>query len=179
MGTNFYLRGYEFDADSDTYETSGEADTDMNPRFHIGKRSAAGLYCWDCDITLCRRGKELIHHAPSRWTVGVMPRDDWHEACPECGLGQIDGLDNMTSGAAAIELGFAKPSTQRPTGVRSCSSFSWAQPPESFRRFAEAHRDDDVVVDEYQRAMTAGAFLDMLKANCPVQYQDHIGTWFC
>ena len=37
MGTNFYIRGHQ--------------DT-MSPEFHIGKRSAAGLYCWDCKRTL-------------------------------------------------------------------------------------------------------------------------------
>lgn len=46
MGTNFYLKGHRGDDD---------------PKYHIGKRSAAGLYCWDCRITLCKGGESAIH----------------------------------------------------------------------------------------------------------------------
>ena len=45
MGTNFYLGKY-------VYETKYEN--------HIGKRSAAGLYCWDCDETLIIGGKDMF-----------------------------------------------------------------------------------------------------------------------
>lgn len=48
MGTNYYARGYRRIAD-------------MDPQYHIGKRSAAGLYCWDCGKTLCKDGESGIH----------------------------------------------------------------------------------------------------------------------
>ena len=38
MGTNFYI------IDKDQEYSEGR---------HIGKRSAAGWYCWDCGTTLC------------------------------------------------------------------------------------------------------------------------------
>jgi hypothetical protein len=57
----------------------------------------------------------------------------------------------LKEGSAAVELGFAKPRNAKPTGVRSCASFSWAQPPELFRPFARAHATDEIVRDEYGR----------------------------
>jgi len=78
MGTNFYLK-------------SGQ---------HIGKRSAVGYYCWDCQIK-CEG-----------------------EKCPNCG--KIFEGNVMAEGAVAVELGFAKPYTQNERkGVRRVSSFTW------------------------------------------------------
>lgn len=42
---------------------------------HIGKRSAAGLYCWDCGITLCKDREAGNHLSESKW----------FEACHKCG----------------------------------------------------------------------------------------------
>ena len=103
MGCNFYVRGYKRDDDPET---------------HIGKRSAAGLYCWDCKLTLCIGGEAKIHEGNSRW----------HKKCPKCGKEPIkEGFENSAGGR---ELGFntAKPAPK--TGAASCSSFSWAMKPE-------------------------------------------------
>lgn len=58
MGTNFYWK-----SDLD--------DEDV----HIGKRSAAGLYCYDCNRSLCK-SEDLIHY-----TNAI---SDWYVKCPEC-----------------------------------------------------------------------------------------------
>jgi len=42
---------------------------------HIGKCSAAGLFCWACMVTLCRGGNSEIHYD----RCGFYPR------CPKCG----------------------------------------------------------------------------------------------
>lgn len=42
---------------------------------HTGKRSAAGLYCFSCHITLCADGKDAIHY----------DGHEWYESCPQCG----------------------------------------------------------------------------------------------
>jgi hypothetical protein len=47
-----------------------------NVLLHIGKRSAAGLYCHDCGITLNKYGTDYVHDSMY---------DDWYEVCPICG----------------------------------------------------------------------------------------------
>jgi hypothetical protein len=139
---------------------------DGDCRIHIGKRSAAGLYCYDCDETLCSAGKDRIHYGDG----------DWYDACPKCGKAKAD--ESLDDNAAGVELGFAKAKAVRPTGVRSCASFSWAQPA---ARVIEACRDSDevLVVDEYGQDMTGREFFEMLEANCPIRFTDSIGSWFC
>lgn len=82
MSTNFYM---------------------MNGK-HIGKRSAAGLYCWDCKRTLCVFGEKGVHESNAP--------EAWFEQCTKCG---------------------SKPS-KRKTNVKPCSSFSWAVHPEKINR---------------------------------------------
>lgn len=152
MGTNFYWKG---------------VPEDMDPEHHIGKRSAAGLWCWDCGLTLCEGGIDGIH----------MSRFGWHKTCPKCGAEPV--AEGLAAGAGAVELGFAKPRTKKPTGVRSCSSFTWAQDPAKVRAKCEENANKKVVVDEYGRKLTGREFLTMVKVNCPVQFHDSIGTQFC
>lgn len=143
MGTNFYFGSNE------------------GP--HIGKRSAAGLFCWDCGVTLCKGGKSAVHHHGY----------GHHDCCPKCGKEKTAGGGNRS---ASIELGFAKPCSERPAGVGSCSSFRWAM---SLGEFLEEARSRDVfVVDEYGRRLDPVDFLEMLVANCPLQYTDAIGREF-
>lgn len=170
MGTNFYLRGgYRYDFQQGLYMryTPGAPELEsMNPEIHIGKRSVAGPYCWDCDVTLCKSGAMGVHrHA-----------NEWHDACPRCRK-KYEPKNTIKEGAGAVELGFAKPETRRPTGVQSCASFSWAQPPDSFRVFADEHADERVVVNEYGDVMTAREFTAMLHYNCPISFI-YINSWF-
>ena len=55
MSTNFYLH------------TKGE-------EIHIGKRSAAGLYCYKCHTTTCEGGDKAIHTG----------RSPFSKTCPKC-----------------------------------------------------------------------------------------------
>lgn len=143
MGTNFYTIDI----------TKNEKIDHMDPEFHIGKRSAAGLYCWDCDITLCKDGKEFVHHVKKGIkngktvpldsidiygmeicpTCGLqlkpknywsLPNVEWYKKCPKCGKRpKTEKLENSSAGR---ELGFNKNVPKRKRGVASCSSFSWA-----------------------------------------------------
>lgn len=139
---------------------------DEDPRIHIGKRSAAGLYCFDCDNTLCPGGKDRIH------TGGNEP---WPNKCPKCGQGATN--EPLHDSAPGIELGFAEPKVDRPKGVRSCCSFSWAQDPAAVLAACHEGLDRTLVVDEYGRTMTGKEFGEMLVANCPVQFSS-LGQWF-
>lgn len=169
MGTNFYWKTGPLDGDEMSLPTGGDIENGFDsddPRHHIGKRSAAGLYCWDCNQTLCMGGNRSIHAG----------RGDWHGVCPICGKGATDeGLD---AGPVALELGFAGPRPIRPSGVRGCSSFSWAQDPVRVREVCEANLEKAIVVDEYDREYTGNQFLGMLAANCPVEFTDSIGRRF-
>ena len=157
MGTNFYWRATEC-------PTCGQHDPAVAVLGeHIGKRRAAGLYCWGCGVTLC---KGRVHYG-----------DEFHDACPKCG--SKPAAEGLKDGSpAGVELGFSGPRDRRPSGVRGCSSFTWAEEPAAVRRRCEERMDDPVVVDEYRRAMTGGEFLRMLASNCPIEFTDMVGQVF-
>jgi len=138
MGTNFYRKGY--------------IHTD-DPRFHIGKRSAAGYYCWDCKVTLCKGGKDRVHYD-----------DDWYDKCPICGK---EPKDEGWNSSAGRELGFNKTKPKTKTGVASCSSFTWARELGKIRK----------IQDEYGKHFTREEFQEML-LECPIQYHDSMGQEF-
>jgi len=140
VGTNFYVEG------------TGQ---------HIGKRSAAGSYCWDCNVTLCVEGEAGIHTGKSAW----------FKHCPKCG--KLETKEDMETSAAGRELGFNRNRPKRKTGIRSCSSFTWAVLPCQNRLDIDAG-----VIDEYDRYLTKEEFESVLE-ECPVQFFDSIGTEFC
>ena len=67
MGTNFYTRD----------------------GLHIGKRSAAGTYCWDCRLTLCKGGEKAVHMS----THGA---HGFYDACPKCGAAGEDYVSSFS-----------------------------------------------------------------------------------
>jgi len=140
MGTNFYA----------------------NKIGHIGKRSAAGLYCFDCNETLCPRGKSGVH------TGGWV--DKWYDACPVCGKKyKREGIEKSTAG---LELGFAKPRKRSERkGIKTCSSFSWDVDPMTILKLK-------VIKDEYGRKYTFKEFIEQVIDNCPIQFYDSIGRDF-
>ena len=131
---------------------------------HIGKRSAAGYYCWDCDITLCKQGNDGVH----KGETGEAGQTGWFKKCPLCGqMPQEESLDDSSAGR---ELGFNKQPFGKKMGVKSCSSFSWAMEKAQLKRII-------FVKDEYGRKYTKRKFWKMLD-ECPIQYFDSIGTEF-
>jgi hypothetical protein len=125
---------------------------------HIGKRSAAGLYCWDCEITLCKGGKDNVHHSGY----------EWYDKCPACGKEYIgEGLEASSAGR---ELGFNKGEYKIKSGVASCSSFNWAMHKDKLKRIR-------FVKDEYGKKYTTGEFWDMFK-EIPIEFTDMIGSEF-
>jgi len=150
MGTNFYVAGWQ-----DTEHT------DMDPAVHIGKRSAAGLYCWNCRITLCSGGEAMVHMGG--------PDGEFFGCCPVCGQGPTpETLDGSSVGR---ELGFNREPPTRKAGVRSCSSFSWAMEPGALEGV-------EAVEDEYGQHYSRAEFQGVL-GECPIQFTDSIGRWFC
>jgi hypothetical protein len=164
MGTNFF---WIVDGRL-SLPTGDEVPIDRDdPSIHLGKRSAAGRYCWDDNVTLAVGGLGAVHSGR-----GML------DACPVCGKPFVVRGAPFRKGPAAVELGFAEPETVRPTGVGAAASFSWAQDPIKAKAVLERNRDTEVVEDEYGRRYTGGAFLTMLEANCPMEFTDSIGRSF-
>jgi len=141
MGTNFYWINRQTD----------------KPKDHIGKRSAAGLYCWDCQTTLCQYGSSQIHSGNS----------PWYNSCPICGkTKENETLENNTTGR---ELGFNKNTPQKKTGVKTCCSFTWTY----MKHLEEINKylgsAEKIIMDEYGTEFTAGDFIDVLD-ECPIQF---------
>lgn len=159
MGTNFYWIN----------PNDIEVPTEFFDRWHVGKRSAAGWYCYDCRVPVVRGGDINLVHTSHDVVV---------DACPKCGQGRPkqDGIPD----AALVELGFGKPRQARAAkGVSTCSSFSWAQEPTFAQRICEQRADETIIADEYGRELTGQQFAQMLFANCPIQFTSSIGSDFC
>ena len=127
---------------------------------HIGKRSAAGWYCWDCGVTLCGAGEEHIHESAYNHT--------WYKECPICGKKPPE--ESLREGAIGRELGFNKKPYERKKGVHSCSSFTWAVDPRSIDR-------KRIIINEYGDRFTLDEFKQILE-ECPVQFTNLIGKEF-
>lgn len=182
MGTNFYWkagfpRGVDRTNDLESVELPDGTvqhyidkervfSDRMSVDYHVGKRSAAGMYCWACDVTLCEGGKDGIHQGE----FGFL------KACPECGKEPLK--EDWSVGPAGVELGYARPKTERPTDVRGCSSFTWVQDPLKTRDALCKYGSEPVLEDEYGRELTGPEFLEMLENNCPIEFTDMVGSAF-
>lgn len=131
---------------------------------HIGKCSAAGWYCYDCNQTLCKAGEKGVHESQS----------DWDDKCPECDL-----PPNKSHSPAMVELGFEKPLTVKPQGVSGASSFSFAIEPADVVETCKEFLGQKIIKNEYGDTFTGSEFLTMIDANCPIRFTKNIGIEFC
>lgn len=167
MGTNFYwIRRRK--GTNNPYD-----DSDLDT--HIGKRSAAGLYCWECGLTLCKEGEGSIHKGKMQnWPAIIfdgikIDTSEWYDSCPNCGLHPGDGYH-----AGMVELGFEKPlgNGEDRRGVCSVSSFTWTQ--KEFHREKVMKKLDDPkkrIVDEYGNKYTAREFKEKVLDYCPINFE--------
>lgn len=167
MGTNYYIKGYD-------NPEKNERDED-SPDWHIGKRSAAGLFCFKCDITLCKTGPEGVHYGTP-----------WHDACPTCGKKyDREGLEESSGG---LELGFNKNPTAIKEGVSTASSFSFAM---DFTQIVKKLQDEfgeekkafdeneKTIVDEYKREFSYIEFIELLTPiPTSLRFRHSIGEFF-
>lgn len=144
MGTNFYF-----------------VDIDETIKEHIGKRSAAGLFCWNCGISLNFDGNNNVHRGGNNWL----------KECPICGKQiTVEKLINSTGGR---ELGFNKVKPQRKRNVASCSSFTWAMSPGHFANLKT--KQDLHIQDEYGTKIND---FGVILSECPIMFWDAIGQEF-
>lgn len=165
MGTNFYWIVQE-DGHTPAGDAVGASPSDMDPNYHLGKRSAAGWYCYDCRTPLVEGGERAVHSDTALD----------YEQCPKCGAGKPDS--GTFYNTAMVELGFAVPATTRLTGVQTASSFSWAQDPERVLAVCAAYPQRVIITDEYERTYTGSAFQRMLDSGCPIRFTGSIGDMF-
>jgi len=149
---------------------------------HIGKRSAAGSYCWSCNMTLREGGEDLVHQSSRHFAKNGFGFTDsdinkgWHKSCPVCG----EKRTNDTN-AALIELGFEEPNndnSKKRTGVQSCSSFNYARSQAELSKYLKRVWNKKVIKDEYGRKFTGKEFDEMIRNNCPIKITKHIGVEF-
>ena len=140
MGTNFYVKGHRHND---------------NPKYHIGKRSAAGFYCFDCNTTLCKGGVTQIHKGNT----------EWYSVCPVCG--KKPAKESLNNSSAGRELGFNKTKPVLKTGVASCSSFTWARELGNIQK----------IEDEYGTQYTREEFEEILQ-ECQIIFFNSIGKEF-
>lgn len=170
MSTNFYFVDREREAIRKKLESVLSADelkhveiAGHKSETFIGKRSAAGLYCWDCNATLCASGKDGVHRGYSHF----------FSKCSACG-GE-PRKESIDEGSVGLELGFSKINEARPKGVSSCSSFHWHLKREDVQNKCNKELLNEIIVDEYGKKMTGEVFMCMLLCQCPIQFMDLIG----
>jgi len=132
-------------------------------------------------VTLCPGGRDGVHFGDG---------SPWPEQCPKCGKGRAE--EELAESSAGGELGFNKSAPTQKTGVRSCSSFSWAMTAERYAEVrggnAKAHcrecgsavggaEGEHVIEDEYGDKYTVAEFQEML-VECPLQFVRSVGEWF-
>lgn len=144
VGTNFYIK--------EVFDKPLKIPISLDiedPLIHIGKRSHAGRYCWDCMITLCKEGSEMVHFNTSHW----------YAKCPQCGKddSEMSGKNRSVS----------------------CCSFSWAQEPEEFRRKMAKYLYSKkwIAIDEVNKKYTFRQFMEEVN-NCPIQFTNNVGEYF-
>lgn len=156
MGTNFYIKGYS-------------PDEKITSDWHIGKRSAAGIFCFDCGISLGFGGNKYVHEElPEYLKYRLRDKLDSfgggvYMECPLCGKQYVK--EEFTGSSAGIELGFNKNIKEKRNGVRTASSFTFAMGICKLRKRLEeigANPDEKCIVNEYGDDYTLGEFLDIL-----------------
>lgn len=162
MGTNFYA--YDIKTNEKLY--------------HIGKRSAAGHFCWDCGMSYMNVakiywsggyafGNDAVHYSDNNKTINGEPVRLDH--CPICGKPSTKD-EKITSGFA--ELGF---SSQPTKNHNTTCSFSFAITPYTLSNIM---KDDNIYIkDEYNRTLTKEEFKIVLQ-NCGLKYFNFIGSLF-
>ena len=122
----------------------------MDIQVHIGKRSAAGRYCWDCGSVFHTHTME-IHSGRDSGDLG---------SCPGCG--KPAKINSFAKSSAGVELGFVKSKEVPKKGIGSCCSFTWTLMKHKRRLQELADKGDTkkVVVNEYGDKFTASEFLE-------------------
>ena len=142
MGTNYY-----FKQNPSTGEPWDESIDEDSPLRHIGKRSAAGSYCYKCGTTLCIGGTHAVHMQGSRDPITAL-FTGFHDVCPIC------GHEGVPCSSFTITLTKHKAKLY----LLSRNKHKWIE-------------DMKWAIDEYGREFTAVEMLKIIE-ECPIQFQN-------
>ena len=126
-------------------------DKNMNPLWHIGKRSGAGNYCIDCGTTFCINGTTRIHYNDNPYELFSKEYKEaqkyyWYDRCPICGK----------------------------EGTYICT-FTWTfmkQKQIIYKLLENPHTiNEKLIINEYDEEFTPYEFLWDELNNCKVEYQ--------
>ncbi len=136
-----------------------------NIQVHIGKRSAAGSYCYDCGSVFHQHTSELHSGRDSDFFKYL-------DSCHGCGKRREERT--VFPSSAGIELGFNKAEEVKKEGIGSCSSFTWTLMKHKWelQKLASKKNRKKIVEDEYGRKYTAKEFLEDQLSSVMVEYQN-------
>jgi hypothetical protein len=146
MGTNFYW----------IKNPKNLPEDDIN--VHIGKRSAAGRYCWDCGSFLRSDGSYTLHRSS----------DTSLDRCPCCNK---PAPQTSWSSSAGVELGFAKSADIPKVGISSCSSFTWTMMRHNWKIKGLLSSKTKCIRNEYGDKYTAEEFLKNELSTVVIHFQ--------
>jgi len=106
---------------------------------HIGKRYAAGVWCWDCKKRVTSIGDIYI--------------------CPKCGRQERQ----LSFNSAFRELGFDETSPKKHTGIDGASGFTWYTGGKTIDAVKRKLRRSIFVKDEYGKIYPIRKFWDIFK----------------
>lgn len=169
MTTNFYLKE-DF---KNLYPIERE-------ELLIGKRAAAGHYCWGCRRILIHcwsmNAHSLVHSSLKSVTdfMGTTHNVERLSECPSCGK---EYEKEGWNGAVGRELGFNETKPTEKAGVKSTGSFMFAlRFQESFKLFNSLNNNRKVIIDEYDKEYTLKEFFSIL-SECAIQYINEATNW--
>ena len=150
MSTNFYWISKEAVQDS--------------IQVHIGKRSAAGSYCFDCGTTLYDGGTVSIHTGDNNEVYGR-----WLGACPSCSKKASDTHSSKSNSIDTINN--LSPFSSK-SGISMSNSFTWTLLKHKWTilEMVKTNSSEKVIVNEYGEFFSAKEFFDELDA-CPIEHQ--------
>lgn len=127
---------------------------------HIGKRSAAGVWCWDCRISLNDPVSGVYYRHQEDGSIQF--------TCPRCG--KSANSKDLPFKPALRELGFDKSAPRAHSGVDGSCAFTWQVGAENCVSLGVTRGDvynalkkRKFVKNEYGDKLTIQEFWDMFK----------------
>ena len=153
-------------------------------KIHIGKRSAAGYYCWNCKTTLCKRENEGVHlDCNGCWESSHKKIHDckWFDRCSYCGC--TPDKENLFNSSAERELGMNTLAMEKKKGVRRCFSFTFALEPYKIDNIMKKN-GNLVIVSEYyypkkdDQMWDLDTFKKTVMLECLIKFMHMVGIEF-
>ena len=122
----------------------------------IGIKKTAGLFCYDCDVSLCKD----VHNIQN-------PHTEWYDKCPSCGNRFVK--TNISQEEIVQDLGLGKGKPKKKKGIGTCYSFGWYIDKNELDNLSKTKK---IIVSEPGNViLTIGQFKKMLKSACSIHYK--------